>query len=79
MSDRKRSCKGDDVEDNSQCQTELLLETANSTASTHLSRRIPQLQADRPVLEVHCLGQEVDSDGRLVRRVEGIVHEACDE
>lgn len=33
----------------------------------------------RPVLEVHCFRQEIYADGGLVRVVEAVVHEACDQ
>ena len=34
-------------------------------ATAHLSGGIPQLKADDPVVEIHGLGQEVDTDRRL--------------
>ena len=42
----------------------------------YLTSSVPQLQANRSILEVHCLTQEVDPDGRLVRVIECVVHES---
>ena len=51
----------------------------DEAAEPLLSRRVPQLQPHRPVLQVHGLGQEVDADRSLVSIVEGVVHEPRDE
>lgn len=48
-------------------------------AEAFLARRVPELEADGAVFEVHGFGEEVDADGGLVGGVEGVVHEAGDE
>jgi len=44
-----------------------------------LARRVPQLQTHGAILQVHGLREEVNSDRRLVRVVEAVVHEASDQ
>lgn len=46
--------------------------------SINLSSGIPKLQSDGPVLQVHGLREEVDSNGSLVGVVEGVVHLVCE-
>lgn len=53
--------------------------TAPRAAKTHLTSRVPKLQPDGPVLEVHCFAEKVDADGGLVGIVKRIVHEPRDE
>ena len=51
----------------------------DETPEPLLTGRVPQLQPDRSVLQVHRLGEEVDADGGLVGVVERVVHEPGDE
>lgn len=51
----------------------------NEGSEPLLSGCVPQLKADSSILEVHRLGKEVDTDGRLVGVVETVVHESGDE
>ena len=53
--------------------------TGNEGAKSFLSRRVPQLQTHRPVLQIHRLGQEVDPYCGLVRVVKSVIHEPGDE
>lgn len=53
--------------------------TPSPFTPSHLTSGIPQLQSYRPILQVHRLAEEVDTNGRLICRVEGVVHEAGDE
>lgn len=46
---------------------------------TLLAGGVPQLKANRPVLQVHGLGEEIDTDRGLVGVVETVIHEPGDE
>ena len=47
----------------------------DEAAEALLARRVPQLQPHCSVIQVHCLAQKVNADGRLVMPVEIVVHE----
>ena len=51
----------------------------NQTFEALLPGRVPQVQDDDLVLDVHLLRHEIDTDGRLVRVIERIVDESVDD
>ena len=43
----------------------------------YLARRVPQLEADGAVLEIHSFCQKVDANCGLIGRVESVIHKTC--
>lgn len=64
--DRKRSCRYDIAYQSHSTMAELII--------IYLPCSVPQLQANCPVLQIHSLAQEVDTNGCLVCVVESIIH-----
>jgi hypothetical protein len=50
--------------------------TGDQTPKPLLSRRIPSLESYSSVVEVHCLGEEIDTNCRCVLGIKVVVHEA---
>ncbi len=47
-----------------------------STTRSHLASRVPQLQPDCPVFEIHGFAEKIDANCGLVRVVKGVVHKS---